>query len=212
MKRLWAFGLSVLAGCTTMRDEPALRPVPPSALRVSAGRVEPVGASLSVRGGGMRAEVRGRGGRSAELAFVYLGPGDHDVPLANGELRRQIGLKLLAEDTCNVIYVMWHLEPDAGVRVSVKRNPGMSTHAECGDRGYVNVAPARGERVVAAPGARHVLRAELVGRTLRVDADGVRAWEGALPPEADALSGPAGVRSDNGAFVFELSTPDGDAR
>jgi hypothetical protein len=51
-------------------------------------------------------------------------------PLASGELRRQIGLKLQAEDTCNLIYAIWHIEPDAMVAVSVKRNAGMHTHEQ----------------------------------------------------------------------------------
>ena len=48
----------------------------------------------------------------AEIRFWYLGPTAATKPLASGEVRRQVGLKLRARATCNVLYVMWHIEPD----------------------------------------------------------------------------------------------------
>src|SRR6202044_499948 len=45
----------------------------------------------------------------AEIRFRYLGASQESKPLASGELRRQIGLKLQAEDACNVVYAMWHI-------------------------------------------------------------------------------------------------------
>ena len=132
------------------------------------------------------------------------------APLANGELRRQIGLKLRAMNTCNVVYVMWHVDPSPGVFVSVKRNLGASTHEQCGARGYDNIPPE--ESAKAAPLDRdrpHVLRADLEGSSLRVTADGVVVWRGHLPIEVFAIDGPAGIRSDNGTFDFELRVPGG---
>jgi hypothetical protein len=42
---------------------------------------------------------------------------------------------------------------------------------------------------------------------LRVFADKALVWEGALPASLTTdLNGPAGVRSDNGDYVFRLST------
>ncbi|MEA2752645.1 MAG: hypothetical protein QOI41_6788, partial [Myxococcales bacterium] len=70
--------------------------------------------------GGVRAVIAGDRSRAAELAFVYRGPSVSTAPLANGELRRQIGLKLRAQDTCNVVYVMWHVERSPGAFVSVR--------------------------------------------------------------------------------------------
>ena len=78
--------------------------------------------------------------QAAEIRFRYLGPSKADKPLASGELRRQIGLKLRAADSCNVIYVMWHIAPDARIAVSVKRNAA-HRHAQCGVHGYVSIAP-----------------------------------------------------------------------
>lgn len=176
-------------------------------LRVTAGAVRSAGGSYHVNVGGMRAYLLGsERADGASVRFTYLGPSGSTSPLASGELRRQIGLKLRAADTCNVIYVMWHIEPTAGVRVSVKSNPGRHTHAECGAGGYVAQRPAR---VGAVPsirrGERHVLSAELRGAVLRVDVDGALAWEGGLSREASALAGPVGVRTDNGAFDFDVT-------
>jgi hypothetical protein len=86
-------------------------------------------------------------------------------------LRRQ--LKLQAEDTCNLIYTMWHIEPDTMVAVSVKRNAGMHTHEQCRAGRYVNIkAQKRIDLPPIRPGQTHTLRAELHGNNLTVTADG----------------------------------------
>jgi hypothetical protein len=130
------------------------------------------------------------------------------APLGNGELRQQIGLKLRAQDSCNVIYVMWHVAPQPGIAVSVKSNPNQSTHAQCADRGYINLPsqPTAFDATIR-PNEPRTLRAEIVGNRLTVFADGVIAWQGALPEQAFAFDGPSGVRTDNGAFEFDLRAP-----
>src|ERR1700680_5017712 len=90
-----------------------------------------------------RGVVRVATAQTAAVRFRYLGPSESSKPLASGELRRQIGLKLRAQDTCNVVYAMWHIEPDSRIAVSVKRNAGKHTHEECDARGYVNVKARR---------------------------------------------------------------------
>jgi len=173
------------------------------------GRVASVGArGLRVNAGGMRGVGAEDASRSVELAFRFRGESKEAVPLANGEMRKQIGIKLRAHDTCNVVYVMWHIAPTPGVWILVKSNPGMSTHAECRDRGYINV-----DSTVAVPEIRvnepHTLRADIDGETLWLHADGVEIWKGALPKEAFAFDGPVGTRTDNGEFDFELRVPGG---
>jgi len=197
---------------------PPAPPPPPSisAIRTAqfcptSGRVDPLGPfGMKVNLGGMRGVVAGDASAKAELAFTYGGPSSATSPLADGTIRRQIGLRLRAQDTCNAIYVMWQIAPQSRVAVSVKRNPGKSTHAQCLDQGYINLRPT-GEPAPPPPqvGAARVLRAEIEGRILRVTADGTTAWQGTLPVEADALTGPAGIRSDNGMFDFELRVPGG---
>ena len=192
----------------------SLAPIAPGELVVTAGSIQPapgaepggVGpAYFAIREPTLRAWV-GRTPRSAvEMEFVYRGATVQAAPLASGQLRRQIGVELRAQDSCNVVYVMWHVEPERGIVVSVKNNPGQSRHAECGDRGYTVLTP---EQVRPAPpvrkGERHLLAAVLSDRELVVSVDNVRTWVGRLPPAALGFDGPVGIRSDNGQFDVRL--------
>ncbi len=195
---------AALAGGVAGADE--LTRAPAAAWRVTRGHIEALwGGRARVREPKMRAVVEASDGDDAELRFTWLGPSDGVAPLASGELRRQIGLKLRAADGCNLLYVMWRLAPKAQLVVSLKRNPGQRTHAECGARGYRNLRPRAGTQPAPpALGVEHRLHAKLEGRVLGVWADGVLAWEGDVGDEVLALQGPAGVRSDNGRFDLEL--------
>jgi hypothetical protein len=168
-------------------------------------RVAP-GSGFFVDHPSFRAELRGAERPAAEIAFVYRGPSPQAARLASGEVRRQVGLKLRARDTCNLVYVMWHIAPSQKIEVSVKSNPDQRTHEECGDRGYTFVTPSWASSEVSPikAGERHTLRASLRGDVLEVAADGRASWKGNLPPQAFAFDGPVGVRSDNAAFDFEL--------
>jgi hypothetical protein len=192
-----------------------LQAVASSAICVANGRrfdSAPADHQLHIDAGGLRAFIAGDHSATAEIAFTYRGPSKVDAPLANGELRRQIGLKLRAQDTCNVVYVMWHVDPASGVAVSVKRNESADTHRECGAGGYINVQPEASKRVPAIlRDVAHVLRADLEGEELRVTADSVVVWRGRLPAAAFTFDGPVGIRSDNGAFDLELRVPGGAA-
>jgi len=201
-----AFACTFSVGSSVEAREARLRVVGPSELRVEWGQVQPLpGGAFALRSAGTRAVIGDQPRAEIELTFTYRGPTRDVAPLASGELRRQIGLKLRARDTCNVVYVMWHIAPTSGIHVSVKSNPSMSEHAGCRDHGYLNLRP-RGEHTVAAiaRGERHVLLARIEGTQLRVKADGAIAWEGELPPDAFAFDGPAGIRSDNGEFDVQL--------
>jgi hypothetical protein len=152
----------------------------------------------------VRAATENTSDQVAEIRFRYMGPTQASKPLASGELRRQIGLKLRAEDTCNLIYAMWHIEPDAKIAVSVKRNAGMHTHEQCHAGGYVNFqAPRRVDLPPIRPGETHTLRAELHGNNLTVAADGKVAWQGPLGSQLPSLNGPPGFRTDNARFELE---------
>jgi hypothetical protein len=187
-------------------DSEPLAAVAPAELTATSGQiVAQAGVRFAIASPTLRAEL-GREPRSAaELSFEYQGPTESEAPLASGELRRQIGLKLRAQDTCNVVYVMWHIEPSPGIVVSLKNNPGQSRHAECGDRGYAVLSPRTWlpvPRVEA--GHQHVLGAAIRGRELHVTVDGNPSWVGELPQAAFSFDGPVGLRSDNGAFSAEL--------
>jgi hypothetical protein len=187
-------------------DAAQLVAVEPRELSVTSGELsaQEQGRFL-IRSPTFRAEL-GHAPRSrVELSFVYRGPTEDLAPLASGEQRRQIGLKLRARDSCNVVYAMWHIAPSSKIVVSVKSNPGQSRHAECGDHGYQFPEPV--SKKVAPriePGKLHVLRAEMQGRTLLVKTDGETSWEGELPAAAFDFDGPIGLRSDNGEFSVAL--------
>lgn len=188
-----------------------LTPVAQGAMCVTLGETRPLGdgrfavADAKVRGYGIRTD-----GRAAELRFVYRGPSKEVSRLGSGKVFHQLGLKLEAQDGCNVLYVMWRLEPATGVEVLVKRNPGQSVHAECGNRGYRKVKPSVVHPVPALqPGSAHRLAAELTGSRLVATVDGepvVEADVGEL-----GFSGPAGFRTDNVEAELELRAPGSDS-
>jgi hypothetical protein len=184
--------------------EDALRPIGLGDLCVTNGEVgAAAGGRLRVETPSSRAVLRSLTDAVAEIDFRYLGPTAGEKPLASGEMRRQIGLKLKARDSCNLIYAMWRIEPDPRVVVSIKRNPGMSRHAECDARGYTNLKPTLGtDPPPIAAGEEHRLRAELSQSRLTVTADGKVVWSGGLEPHSLELDGPVGMRSDNARFEF----------
>lgn len=165
----------------------------------------------------MRAFARDTSGDAASLTFTYRGETERTRALASGQERRQLGLKLRAANGCNLVYVMWRLDPKPKPKpkldISVKYNPGMSTHKQCGASGYTKVSPV--EHGVVPPldaGETHTLRAEIHGDTLTAWIDDQLAWRGTLPEHARELSGPAGLRSDNLAFdLVAFSAPAGAA-
>jgi len=136
--------------------------------------------------------------RNVEIAFTYQGPSTKMVPLTSGELRRQVGLKLRAQDTCNLLYVMWHIEPDQGIFVLVKSNPGLTKNDQCGDHGYLVVKPEMVTQPIPIKvNQERTLGAMLDDNKLSVYVDGTLVWSGILPPQAFQFDGPVGVRTDN---------------
>jgi mono/diheme cytochrome c family protein len=175
-------------------------------LCVTEGAIEQLpGGHLSVSVAKMRAYVTTPTAQVVEVRFTYLGPTGHEALLGSGELRRQFGLKLRAQDACNLVYAMWRIEPESKIVISVKSNPGQHSSTECGNRGYRNIKPRRAARVPALKASdSHVLRAELEATQLRVFVDGTVVWEGDVEPSANSVDGPVGLRSDNARLEFEL--------
>ncbi|MEO8177615.1 MAG: hypothetical protein ABI895_02175 [Deltaproteobacteria bacterium] len=208
------------AAAADASGESQLAPIALRELVVTAGsiEIEPGGAGggeptldrFLIRSPLLRAWVGRQPRASVELSFAYLGPTAVLVPLRSGEQRRQIGLELRAQDGCNLVYVMWHIEPLARLVVSLKSNPGQHQHSECADRGYVSLEPEQSRALPQLElGQRHVLRATLLASApsqlqLDVQVDGVSHWRGRLPAAAVRLEGPVGLRSDNGQFDVQL--------
>jgi hypothetical protein len=179
-------------------------------LCVTEGEVEPTtGNRLSVDVPKMRAYVSEWTAQSIAIRFTYLGGIDHRSPLGSGETRLQFGLKLRAQDACNLVYAMWRIEPQSELVVSVKRNPDEHTSTECGNRGYEDIKPTKDVAVPKLkPGASHTLRADLKDQDLRVYVDDREVWRGIVGQDAAALKGPVGIRSDNVHLEFDLkATP-----
>lgn len=214
--------LAVIGGCVGVRSDgpsggstapngdastsAALVAIEPRQLLVTSGSIAREGPKrFSIRSPVLRAELGRVPRASAELAFVYRGPTAEEAPLPSGEIGRQLGLELRARDTCNVVYVMWHIEPSPGLVVSVKSNPGQSQHSECRDRGRSVLSPITSDLApVIEPGQPHVLAAEIRGQRLLVSTDGRESWVGELPVAAFEFDGPVGVRARNGEFSVAL--------
>ena len=208
--------ISALAACGGNRSEAApssykptlaVEPVAAADLCVTKGHV----AGSEIFEPTMRGYARGAGGDAASLTFTYRGESFETRELAGGQARRQIGIKLRAQDSCNVVYVMWRLDPQPKLDVSVKVNPLKKTHEECGADGYTKVKPRKKTFVPAFEyGKTHTLRAEIVGDELYAWIDDKLLYQGTLPETARAIKGPAGIRSDNVKFdLVSLAAPHG---
>jgi hypothetical protein len=193
---------------TQMEGQPATNRlfVPHANLCVTEGALEQSsGNRMSVNVPKMRAFVTVATTQDVEARFTYLGPSPGEKPLGSGEMRRQFGLKLRAQDACNLVYVMWRIGPESKLVVSVKSNPGQHTSAECGNRGYRNIKPVRSSPVaLLRPGDAHTLRAEMNGAEMHVYADNNLVWLGDVGAEGGRLNGPIGMRSDNARLELEL--------
>lgn len=174
---------------------------------VSDGKIErTAGERLGVNSKEMRATLKNTSRtQRVSLNFTYLGPSQEVSHLGNGEVRHQFGIKLKAQDICNLVYVMWNFDTQK-IAVSVKLNPGQRTHEDCLDRGYINnIKPMR-----SAPpppvriGQAHTLYADLQGQQLTVKADGTLVWQGTLVPVVLGFNGPLGLRSDNAHVIFDF--------
>jgi hypothetical protein len=174
---------------------------------VSDGKIDKApGDRLSVSTKEMRATLKHvTPSQKVTLHFSYLGPTKEVSHLGSGEVRHQFGIKLKSQNQCNLVYVMWNFDTQK-IAVSVKLNPGQSTHAQCLDHGYINnIKP----RVKAAPpplqvDQPHTLFADLQGQGLTVKADGILVWQGTLVPVVLNFKGPIGIRSDNAHVLFDF--------
>jgi hypothetical protein len=154
----------------------------------------------------MRAYVNAWTSQTIEAHFTYLGPTAEESRLASGESRRQFGLKLRAQNACNLVYAMWRMEPESKVVVSIKKNPDQVKSSECGNHGYQNIKPRHSTPVpLLRPNDSHTFGAQLNGDELRVFVDDTAVWEGNLGPDARDLKGPVGIRSDNARLAFDLT-------
>jgi hypothetical protein len=179
-------------------------------LCVTSGEIEKAdGDRMTVDVPEMRAVATVATSPSAEIRFRYGGPTEQKSHLGSGQVRSQFGLKLRAQDPCNLVYVVWRVAsestpPESKLVVSVKRNPSQHTSAECHNHGHTNIKPTKSSPIPPLKaGESHTLRAEMRGSALRVYDDNKEVWEGDVGADAAALAGPVGIRSDNVRLEFE---------
>ena len=210
MRQLPAARLSTFAIALsfTVISEPQANftPIPRAELCVTEGAIAALpGDRLSVDVPKMRAFVDEPTEQAIQTHFTYLGPTPERSKLGSGASRVQFGLKLHAEDACNLVYAMWRIEPESELVVSLKSNPGQHTSSQCTNHGYQNIKPDRSRPVpTLRPGDSHWMRAQMNGLELTVFVDDAVVWEGSLPPLVRGLQGSVGVRSDNAHLNFQL--------
>ena len=198
---------------------PSLSQVRKKSLNVTKGSVsETASGFLTITRPTVRAVEKSGKAKSAKLRVRYRGPTSETVPLKNGSIRRQIGLKMKAMDTCNLLYVMWEIEPKEKLKVQVKRNPGKKYHKECGTDNYFKQVPYvnQDDSSHGFPSAKdqrsHILEADLFpvgekGYDLHIYIDGKQVWQNTIPQSLlQGIDGHAGIRTDNGSFIFKLFT------
>ena len=203
-----AIALAVISAGPASGSSSLPRRVSRADLCVTEGAIDELPGSnrLIVDSPKMRAYVNARPVQSIDARFAYLGATSHDVPLGSGTMRRQFGLKLRAQDACNLVYAMWRIEPESKLVVSVKENPGQHLSAECGNRGYVNIKPQRSAPAPRLrPGEVHTLRAEMMPTTMNIYIDETLAWQGPLSPDVLKWDERVGIRSDNVRVQFDLT-------
>jgi hypothetical protein len=143
-----------------------------------------------------------------EARFVYLGPTAENETPTRGHGHHQFGFEMFAQDACNLVYVMWRLEPESTIVVSVKNNPDQHAHSDCGGRGTTTVSPEHTRPLPPVRGGErlsHALRAKITGATLGVFADGGLVWQGVLPADVLRTHGPVGIHCDNAKLEIRLT-------
>ena len=206
-----------------------LKQVSKNDLKITKGSVsETESGFLRITDPKVRAVEKSGNAQSGRLSFRYRGPTEQTAPLASGKVVRQIGLKLRAKNTCNLLYVMWELERMEGdrrdhrerLKILVKRNPGKEYHNSipgiregCGSEGYEPIDTVRLADLASAKDKRtHTMQADLNARgsngyDLAIHVDDREVWRGTIPHALlHDIDGPAGLRTDNGSFIFRFYT------
>ena len=216
IKRLVLFIPLVIQG-TVIAGEPL--DTRRSELRVSLGTISQTKSGYLTVVGPKERAVRTSGKHSqALLRFRYRGPSEKTAPLDSGAVIQQIGLKMRAMNTCNLLYIMWRIKPTEEIYIAIKRNPGKSKYEDCRANGYIVLGrvPLKPLGITAATQKTHRLGAsvtETAGRYAgEVTIDGRRIWSGGIDAKLIAdINGPVGFRSDNGSFIFKLLVTDAEA-
>lgn len=187
---------------TPLEQLKKLKQYDPKSFDMIIGQVEPQkGKSLDfgIQVPKSRIYFPGSDGRLGRIKFTYDGHSEETADFASGRSRAQIGLKLRAQDSCNVLYVMWRIDPEQRIMVSSKSNPDDHLNRQCGNAGYANLRPTEVTHPpLVKPGEPHTLGAHLEDGILQVFVDEKLVWKGDVGTLG--YEGVTGLRSDNGFF------------
>lgn len=167
--------------------------------KVTNGTINYNSGVFSTSSASSRMDILNNNGEDLEVKFKYLGPTENTSLLASGAYQEQFGLKLRSSNTCNLVYVMRRINPLSTISISFKRNDGMTTHEECGDKGYTIVKNIYVPRL--AVGDEEVLSARFDEDLLTVWLNSNKIWSGLVDYH---ITGIGGVRTDNVKVEFSL--------
>jgi hypothetical protein len=184
-----------------------LIPIKFSELKVTKGIVTEIAPDeFLVETPSLRGTVSTQIDTIACLKFRYFGVTDKRDKSGDGYEHHQIGIQLLAKNSCNLLYVMWRLQPEELV-IKVKHNPGQTKHSECGNHGYHTI-----DRM-PYPGFQIDEPHELLASISDIDSANIKlqVWidqQVALQTQIDRAllhntPGVPGIRSDNGKYQFQ---------
>lgn len=136
--------------------------------------------------------------------------------LASGRERRQVGIKLKAQDSCNTLYVMWHFFPRFEMVISEKINSSQHVHQQCGNKGYHvlkrlplehltnSILPPLNELNDADRFYLLQARLDPHSQHLSVYLNYQLLWTGPVHQQWGHISAPVGLRTDNMQIDFAV--------
>jgi hypothetical protein len=177
---------------------------------------------FSTKSSKTRATINNKKVYSMKSAIEFRYNGDSEVTdtLGSGSIRKQIGLKLMSKNTCNLLYVMWRFGVNEKIVVQMKSNPNAEDHSDCGNSGYSTIFPDSEQNPFPHVGSGmdqniHSLYTELeplntndgsIGNDykLTVFVDGYEVWTKDIFNLPANIAGISGFRTDNGNFDFNF--------
>ena len=203
LKRIMIF--LVFLGVLSCSSEHKQAPV--NALDINSGDAEQLANNLyQTKSSTFRTAIKNNASDSLHVFFDYLGPTVQIATLGSGLIRFQFGIYLRAQNQCNLLYVMLHIDTPNSIEVERKSNPGMSTHEECANNGYTTLKPslthALPHDITAGNGVD--FDTQIDSNVLSVFIDGTLVWQGDIPEDTAGENTSAGIRSDNVNIAFIL--------
>ncbi len=177
---------------------------------VTKGDVAAAGAEkYRVTSDQLRLRVEDTTGDAISVRFHYQGLGKNPaVAMGSGLTRHQFGVFLLAENQCNMLYVMLRLDSknQATIAVQGKRNPEQALHLVCQNHGYETIKPAFTTPIgELKPDSSIDLTAKVnASGMLVVEVDKKMVWQGSVAELRLPKNGYSGIRTDNVAVEFTV--------